>query len=1143
MSENLHFHLRIIGAVGLAIAGIIALFLIGFGGYLDLREHERTLFDAERGTQLWKTSIEEHSSRLHWMAGRIGPELVRSMQRGDKEDLFTRAKPVFEDLKAQFGLSHWYFIGPDRKVILRVHQPERAGDMIGRRTLLDAERSGQMTSGLELGTNATLTLRHVMPWRVGGTLVGYVEMGMGIKALARDLRRATGLEVMTAVHKAFTTAEAFASGKRDMGLSGDWTAYPEMALVNQSLDRIPGSLAVRWQGFIRGNDPGVFDVVDEGAEWSSAFVAIHDYDRRPVASMALLRDVTADRAVRKRLQAYVAATSILLAALLTFALWRLVRRTEKRVLAAHGALQKAELIQKRVNRGLRLLNECNAALIRAEDESTLLDEICRLVVEKGGHGMAWVGMRGFDGAGMRPVGCFRDRDGAADAIPTSAGTDDPGDALAEAAIRERETQVVGDLAGHRAPGLWRGAAHGSNYRSCIALPLIGQYEVLGAITIHSLESNAFSGEETRLLEKFAADLAFGVQFLRARVARREAEEALRLSAERFRTLFGNIRDAVFVHGLRNGRSGRFVEVNAAACRSLGYTREELLSMSPGDIDAPDSCVDIEPILRRLVAGESVVFEQTHVAKNGRHISVEISASNFLLNGEMQCLSLVRDVSEQKRARQALQDSEARLRKVLELMPVGVFIADRNGRIVQCNPCGEQIRAGVRHAGPKELAAPNEWWADTGKPIAPEESALARAIEKGETSIGEVIVIGCLDGTRKTVLNSALPWRDATGDIAGAVVVLEDITERRRMDDELRIGKEFFKSSFDSAAVGIVISDAQAGRFLMMNKAYCEIVGYSQHELVGRHFAEVTHADDVDLDILEVPRLLAGESTTYIREKRYLHKDGNIVWVLVAVALIRDEAGGPMYFVAQVVDITARKHAEQELIASREQLRRMAAYDSGVREAERKRIARELHDELGQMLTGIKMDLSWLRSSIPAGNASDEIVRRIQGVNLLVDSTLASVRRISSDLRPSMLDELGLTAALEWMVEEFEKRYRPISCRRVFDMNDYRPGADISIAAYRIVQECLTNVARHAQASQVDIFVDARDDQWFVISVRDNGCGLRHSATAEGFGLLGMRERVMSLNGIFVLDSPPGGGVSLEISIPILHSGAAGDSTG
>ncbi len=231
--------------------------------------------------------------------------------------------------------------------------------------------------------------------------------------------------------------------------------------------------------------------------------------------------------------------------------------------------------------------------------------------------------------------------------------------------------------------------------------------------------------------------------------------------------------------------------------------------------------------------------------------------------------------------------------------------------------------------------------------------------------------------------------------------------------------------------------------------------------------------------------------------------------------------------------TRRAHfrATQELVASRLQLRALSSHLQSVREDERTHIARELHDELGQMLTALKIDVSWLRNRWQSSEAAG-VDHKLDNMKLLIDDTIAAVRRISSDLRPVMLDDLGLKAAVEWLAEEFGRRNPAIHCELAFALGEHEIADTLATAAFRIVQECLTNVCRHAEASAIQIFVGVRDDN-LAITVRDNGRGLPATPAGAGhYGLLGMRERTEALGGRLDLHSVPNGGVSVEASIPL-----------
>ncbi|MBE3118871.1 MAG: PAS domain S-box protein [Candidatus Atribacteria bacterium] len=228
------------------------------------------------------------------------------------------------------------------------------------------------------------------------------------------------------------------------------------------------------------------------------------------------------------------------------------------------------------------------------------------------------------------------------------------------------------------------------------------------------------------------------------------------------------------------------------------------------------------------------------------------------------------------------------------------------------------------------------------------------------------------------------------------------------------------------------------------------------------------------------------------------------------------------------DLSEMKRAEQELRASSEQLRNLAAHLLSVREEERARISREVHDELGQSLTAVKMDLAWLAGRLPRSNG--QMLERIRSTRQLADSIIQSIRRISTELRPAVLD-LGLAAAVEWQVQEFQAR-SGIQCKvRLLTREVFAP--DASTAMFRILQETLTNVARHAKATRAEVVLQKQRDR-LVLLIRDNGRGFDQAdpSLSKSLGLLGMRERAAILGGQVNISSAPGKGTTVTAWIPL-----------
>jgi signal transduction histidine kinase len=230
---------------------------------------------------------------------------------------------------------------------------------------------------------------------------------------------------------------------------------------------------------------------------------------------------------------------------------------------------------------------------------------------------------------------------------------------------------------------------------------------------------------------------------------------------------------------------------------------------------------------------------------------------------------------------------------------------------------------------------------------------------------------------------------------------------------------------------------------------------------------------------------------------------------------------------------SRQFAEEDLRASRERLRELSAYTQVMQEEERVRIAREVHDELGQSLTALKMDVAMLRKQVPA---SEDMERRINSINELVNGTIQSVRRISSELRPSVLDDLGLAAAIEWQAREFEKR-SGLNCHVEIPEYEIATNPSQATALFRIFQETLTNVARHAKASSVEVLLSERSgstgNPFVLLRVHDDGIGFddQNLAITQSLGLMGMRERATLAGGTLDLAGALGEGMTVTVTMP------------
>jgi PAS domain S-box-containing protein len=321
------------------------------------------------------------------------------------------------------------------------------------------------------------------------------------------------------------------------------------------------------------------------------------------------------------------------------------------------------------------------------------------------------------------------------------------------------------------------------------------------------------------------------------------------------------------------------------------------------------------------------------------------------------------------------------------------------------------------------------------------------------------------------------------------------------------------------------------RYLAVNPAYLQALGLSENEVLGRSPVDIWPADIADVYLRTDHSVLKSGRRRRYEESR-VGPDGVLRWFETIKSPIRDERGRIVGTVGISRDISERKAVADEISTSRAQLRELSHYLQTVREEERARISRELHDELGQTLTAMKLELSLLLERLPS--ARPPLKARVQRLIELVNGSVADLRRIASDLRPLMLDELGLVAAIRWLTDTVAARgYMAIEL--TFDREDVAYDGDVSTAAFRIVQEALTNVTRHSGASRV-LVAFRHENGALSIEIVDNGAGIAPALAAPSgghHGLLGMRERAYMLGGSLVIDNCPNGGARVLAALPLM----------
>ena len=492
-----------------------------------------------------------------------------------------------------------------------------------------------------------------------------------------------------------------------------------------------------------------------------------------------------------------------------------------------------------------------------------------------------------------------------------------------------------------------------------------------------------------------------------------------------------------------------------------------------------------------------------------------------------------ELAERIQAERDARASEERFGKAFNLSPLRMGILRiRDGEVVAVNECW------VRDMGFSREEVVGRSIFDLPAWTGPETGRIRELLQAAKPVHNWEAQARTKSGEVRTTLVSG-----EVIDLSGEPCMLwvsYDITERKRAENALRESEELFRTSFENATAGVCLVGTD-GRFLSVNHTLCEMLGYSREELERLSFNDITLDEDRHIGSSFVSRAILGETNSANFEKRYIRKDGEVIWAYVSSALVRYPGEGRSYFISYIQDITERKQAEEQLKTKSEQLRALMSSVSSAREKEGIRIAREIHDELGSALTSMKWDLEAIDRVVSrVGDAvlSSSLQAKINAMSGVVDTTIDVVRRISAELRPSILDDLGLAAAVEWQAQQFQSR-TGITCSYACSVSHIGLDAERSTAIFRIFQEALTNVLRHAKATKIDVSI-AEEKEELVLRVRDNGRGILESERTglRSLGLLGMRERADLMGGSIEITGLQGTGTIVVLRVPHSDRGSA-----
>ncbi len=555
---------------------------------------------------------------------------------------------------------------------------------------------------------------------------------------------------------------------------------------------------------------------------------------------------------------------------------------------------------RRLNRALRTMRECSLVLVKAEDESNLLNQVCETVVRVGGYRMAWVGFPERDeGKSVRPVAQAGFEDGYLQTANITWADTERGNGPTGSAIRTGKPVVAQDILSDPSLAAWREEAQKRGYASCISLPLIAQGQVLGALMIDAGEPDAFDSEEVQLLMELSNELAYGIQSLRAKAERQRAEESLQHERVFTESIIDSLPDSFFI--IDSDR--RYVRWNRNAGKAMGYSAEEFAALEPLALVVEDERSLAASKMQEAWTSGSATADCHVLAKDGRRIPYLLTASRAAIDGKPYLIGMGIDITERKRMEEALQETAALLNETGRIAKVGGW--ELNLLTHKLTWTKEVFRI---HEVDDSFVPTVErgigFYAPESRPVI--RRAVERASEHSEAFDLELELVTAR-GKRLSVraIGGKQARHDGTFVVAGT---FQDVTERNLAESALRASEVRYRRLFEAAQDGILILDADSGEIRDVNPFLTDLLGFSQAELLGKKLWEIGPLRDVLLSRVSFEEL---QTRGYVRyEDLPLEtRDGRQIAVeFVSNVYLADDK---KVIQCNIRDITARKEAEEE----------------------------------------------------------------------------------------------------------------------------------------------------------------------------------------------------------------------------------------
>lgn len=594
------------------------------------------------------------------------------------------------------------------------------------------------------------------------------------------------------------------------------------------------------------------------------------------------------------------------------------------------------------------------------------------------------------------------------------------------------------------------------------------------------------------------------------IEKNRAAAILKESEEKYRTLVEQASDAIFIAGT----DGRFITVNSSALRLSQYTESELLQKNFADFVLPEDLAKNPWHFNELKNGKTVITERLMKRRDGSIINIEVTAKQ-LYDGRL--LIFVKDVSERKRNEQAIISSEAKYRAFFENSMDGILIGSPDGTIYAANPAActiyDRTSEELCSIRRQDLVDTNDInfknFLDERRKFGRARREVMQRKKNGKIFPAEI---------------SSSIFTDAEGQLR-SIIIVRDITQRINAKNEI-IKEKNLSDSIINSLPGVFYMYNYNWKFIRWNKNFELRTGYTAAEIEKMHPLDFFSPQD-RVDITEQIKnvFVQGEAKTEIT----VHTKSGEKFPYFLSGKLVDYEGKPS-LLGIGFDISERLKAQEEIKQSNEQLRLLTAHLQQVREDERRRIAREIHDDLGQLVTAIKMEAAWVEKNIEASN--QYIKTKIENIILMLNNCSTSIRTILQELRMGILDDNGLVEALHWLGRQFSSTTGvPVA----FSSSEATIEVDeaAALCIFRVYQEALTNITKHAAAKKVTAVIKKEND-YIQLRVTDDGIGFNEADIKANlsFGILGVKERIAALKGAFDLQTAPGKGTTIIVKIPL-----------